>query len=349
MLVHEPQPVRGRFHLLLVYFTGLYNLQPNQLHHANPSLFNSRVCNAWPSCAACFRRSTNEEELQLKARQGRPLTMRISAHRKVIAQSPPDRSNLPSYGLIGNMRTAALVSSEDASIDHLCWPDFDSPSVFIRLLDKDKGGHFEACPSNETTQKQSYSGNILVTKFLSEEGVSHVTDFMPLPDPKVKNSPFYPWLIRRLECIRGEVVFNVECFPAFDYARAKHTTKFVDDGYGRRVLFESPDFGLSFELLWTCDEVDEAPRPKIDFSSLSTFFIDFRNRGSVSQRSPGTRGMCFYQNIRRTSGQFNFPYAPLMSNINYQAKLLHQRSRFHLSLSQMACPRKFKAQLSASG
>lgn len=166
------------------------------------------------------------------------------------------------------MRTAALVSSEDASIDHLCWPDFDSPSIFIRLLDKDKGGHFQASPANETTQKQSYSGNILVTKFLSEEGVSHVTDFMPLPDPKVKNSPFYPWLIRRLECIRGEVVFNVECFPAFDYARAKHTTKFVDDAHGQRVRFESADCGLSFELLWTCDEEDEAPRPKIDFSML---------------------------------------------------------------------------------
>jgi GH15 family glucan-1,4-alpha-glucosidase len=164
------------------------------------------------------------------------------------------------------MRTAALVSSEDGSIDHLCWPDFDSPSIFIRLLDKDKGGHFEVSPSNETTAKQSYSANILVTKFLSEMGVSHLTDFMPLPDPKTKNSPFYPWLIRRLECVRGEVVFNVECFPAFDYARAKHTTKIVDDKFGKRVVFESPDCGLSFELLWTVDEVDEAPPPKIEFS-----------------------------------------------------------------------------------
>ena len=166
------------------------------------------------------------------------------------------------------MRTAALISSEDCSIDHLCWPDFDSPSIFIRLLDKDKGGHFEASPSNETTTKQSYNGNILVTKFLSEMGVSHVTDFMPLPDPKSKTSPFYPWLIRRLECIRGEVVFNVECFPAFDYARAHHTARLVEDEYGKRVLFESEECGLSFELLWTVDETAEAPRPKIDFRTI---------------------------------------------------------------------------------
>jgi hypothetical protein len=179
----------------------------------------------------------------------------------------PRESNFVSYGLIGNMRTAALISSEDCSIDHLCWPDFDSPSIFIRLLDKDKGGHFEASPSNETTAKQSYSGNILVTKFLSEMGVSHVTDFMPLPDPKSKNGPFYPWLIRRLECVRGEVVFKVECFPAFNYARSKHTAKLIDDENGKRVLFESPDCGLNFELLWTVDDEDEAPRPKIDFRS----------------------------------------------------------------------------------
>ena len=173
-------------------------------------------------------------------------------------------SNFTSYGLIGNMRTAALISSEDGSIDHLCWPDFDSPSIFIRLLDKDKGGHFQCSPSNDCTAKQSYSGNILVTKFLSEMGVSHVTDFMPLPDPKTKNSPFYPWLIRRLECVRGEVVFDVECFPAFDYARKKHTTKIVNDEYGQRVLFET-EGGLCFELLWTVDEIDEATPPKIEF------------------------------------------------------------------------------------
>jgi GH15 family glucan-1,4-alpha-glucosidase len=163
------------------------------------------------------------------------------------------------------MRTAALISSDDCSIDHLCWPDFDSPSIFIRLLDKDKGGHFQASPSNETTKKQSYSGNILVTKFLSEMGVSHVTDFMPLPDPKSKNSPFYPWLIRRLECIRGEVVFVIECFPAFDYARAPHTTRLVEDEYQKRIIFESKECGLNFELLWTVDEIDEAPAPKVDF------------------------------------------------------------------------------------
>jgi len=188
------------------------------------------------------------------------------------------------------MRTAALVSSEDGSIDHLCWPDFDSPSIFIRLLDKDKGGHFEVCPSNETTAKQQYSGNILITKFLSELGVSHITDFMPLPDPKSKTSPFYPWLIRRLECVRGEVVFKVECFPAFDYARAQHTARLIQDEHGRRVLFESDASGLNFELLWTIDEIDELAPPKIHFGTINTspaLTVEIVDRSHLGLLGPG--------------------------------------------------------------
>ena len=188
------------------------------------------------------------------------------------------------------MRTAALVSSEDCSIDHLCWPDFDSPSIFIRLLDKDKGGHFEVSPCNETTAKQRYSGNILITKFLSEIGVSDVTDFMPLPDPKQKHAPFYPWLIRRLECVRGEVLFRVECFPAFDYARVTHTTKLVSDEHGKRVVFDSPDCGFRFELLWTVCQTDETPPPVIDFGMWSPgglLIIDIVDRREMGLLGPG--------------------------------------------------------------
>ena len=220
-----------------------------------------------------------------------------------------------SYGLIGNMRTAALISSDDCSIDHLCWPSFDSPSIFIRLLDKDKGGHFEVSPTNDTTAKQSYNGNILVTKFLSELGVSHVTDFMPLPDPKTKNAPFYPWLIRRLQCVRGEVTFNVECFPAFDYARMKHTAKLVDDKHGKRVVFESLDCELNFELLWTIDATEEAPPPKITFGILLDFLADFRNRRTRTPWAAWSGRMCTYQSHGRSGCQSYLPYEPLSTLI----------------------------------
>ncbi|TCD66045.1 hypothetical protein EIP91_001901 [Steccherinum ochraceum] len=81
------------------------------------------------------------------------------------------------HGLIGNLRTAALVSI-DGSIESYCVPNFDSPSIFARILDKDKGGHFSITPTIPFTTKQSYlpSSNVLQTKFLNERGVATVTD-----------------------------------------------------------------------------------------------------------------------------------------------------------------------------
>ena len=86
---------------------------------------------------------------------------------------------IENYGLIGNMRTAALVGI-DGSIDWLCLPHFDSPSVFAAILDDRKGGRFKIAPAqNGVTHKQFYwpDSNILVTRFLSPDGVGQVIDF----------------------------------------------------------------------------------------------------------------------------------------------------------------------------
>ncbi|KAJ2612196.1 hypothetical protein H4S08_002807 [Coemansia sp. RSA 1365] len=129
------------------------------------------------------------------------------------------------YGLIGNLHTAALVGM-DGSIDFMCWPEFDSPSVFCRLLDTNKGGHFSITPAaNATTTKQQYLpfSNVLSTKFLREEGVGLVSDFMHRPRPRARShSHMMPWLVRSVEVIRGTMTFDMECFPAFDYARTRH-------------------------------------------------------------------------------------------------------------------------------
>lgn len=115
----------------------------------------------------------------------------------------------------------------------VCFPYFDSPSVFARLLDKDIGGHFSMTPlADNTHSKQQYLPNsaIISTKFLSDEGVCTVTDFMPRPSPNAKvDKPLLPWLVRRVEVIRGTLTFRMECFPAFDYARQSHQTTLVDD------------------------------------------------------------------------------------------------------------------------
>lgn len=145
------------------------------------------------------------------------------------------------YGLIGNMRTCALVAT-DGGLDFMCWPYFDSPSVFARMLDKDKGGHFSISPAADytCTTKQQYlpSSNILQTRYLHEDGVMNVVDFFPRPDNENADAKFHArvlsgrqrgevldgdgdrpdlkkWLVRRVECMRGEVDVKVELFPAF--------------------------------------------------------------------------------------------------------------------------------------
>ncbi len=86
------------------------------------------------------------------------------------------------YGIIGNMRTAALVRMNE-SIDWFCYPNFDSPSVFGAIPDEKRGGRFEIAPRDGTVAtKQFYwpETNVLVTRFLASEGVGQITDFMPV-------------------------------------------------------------------------------------------------------------------------------------------------------------------------
>jgi GH15 family glucan-1,4-alpha-glucosidase len=89
---------------------------------------------------------------------------------------------IENYGVIGDLRTAALIG-KNGSLDWLCLPHFDSPSVFAALLDDAKGGRFRIAPTCEdVTTKQLYwpDTNILVTRFLSPEGVAELVDFMPV-------------------------------------------------------------------------------------------------------------------------------------------------------------------------
>ena len=88
------------------------------------------------------------------------------------------------YGVIGDLHTVALVSM-DASIDFLCLPSFDSPSVFAALLDAERGGRFQIAPQlGEAARKQLYlpDTNVLLTRFLSSDGVAELSDFMPVED-----------------------------------------------------------------------------------------------------------------------------------------------------------------------
>lgn len=147
---------------------------------------------------------------------------------------------IENYGLIGNMRTVALVGT-NGSIDWLCYPNFDSPSVFAAILDKEKGGFFRIHPvDTEYKCKQFYwpDTNVLVTRFLTADGVCQIIDYMPVGETEIGAGENR--LVRRIHIVRGKMALKVECMPAFDYARQSHRTSLNEYGAG----FHANDLSL---------------------------------------------------------------------------------------------------------
>ena len=126
------------------------------------------------------------------------------------------------YGVIGDCRAAALVSRY-GSIDFLCWPRFDSPSIFAAILDQEKGGHWSIAPAGTYQTTRSYIGdsNVLQTSFTCASGRATLTDLMPVYSDEFKRQNLLPdhELVRQLRCEQGEVEFVMEFCPRPNYGR----------------------------------------------------------------------------------------------------------------------------------
>jgi GH15 family glucan-1,4-alpha-glucosidase len=129
----------------------------------------------------------------------------------------------------------------DGAIDFMCFPQFDSPTIFAALLDRRKGGSFRLAPVLEDArQKQLYvpDSNVLLSRFLSEEGVAEVSDFMPIEEMGHAHD-----LVRRAKTVRGKIKYRMVCDPRFDYGRVghrvqkkKHEVLFISQGRDRTVV-----------------------------------------------------------------------------------------------------------------
>jgi GH15 family glucan-1,4-alpha-glucosidase len=148
------------------------------------------------------------------------------------------RSRLPQaylpigdYAVIGNLHTVALVG-KNGSIDWCCIPRFDAPSVFGALLDAEKGGFFRIAPSDTsaTEHKQLYlpDTNILITRFLTVDGVGEIIDFMPIK--RAGSATHQHHLLRSVHVVRGSLSFEMICRPGFNYARDRHITHLSEEG-----------------------------------------------------------------------------------------------------------------------
>ncbi len=147
-------------------------------------------------------------------------------------QVPPPTLPVDARGLIGNMKTAALVSLRGA-IDFMCFPRIDSPTLFASLLDEARGGSFAIEPRDpDANVKQMYlpETNVLLTRFMTGEGVCELFDLMPVPSSEARVDAVPNCVMRIVRMVFGRMTLDVRCDLRFDYARVGHRAHAVEKG-----------------------------------------------------------------------------------------------------------------------
>jgi GH15 family glucan-1,4-alpha-glucosidase len=184
------------------------------------------------------------------------------------------------YAMIGDMHTVALVGT-DGSVDWLCVPNFDSPSVFGAILDDEKGGNFKIAPvDSDVTSKQFYwpETNVLVTRFLAPHGAAELTDFMPV-GRAVSGDGHHHQIIRRVTAVRGNLRFRMECRPAFNYARDSHEISISEQG----AILSSPSLALGLASDTGLVEQDGAVTAEFELAEGESVVFVLRHLEDVSE------------------------------------------------------------------
>ncbi len=229
-------------------------------------------------------------------------------HKKTTSTTSNAYLPIEDYGVIGDLYTVALIG-KNGSIDWCCLPVFDSPSVFGAILDTAKGGFFRIAPVETAGMdlKQMYlpNTNILITRFLTAEGVSEITDFMPIKHSGSALSKHH--LIRAVHVVNGSHTFEIDCRPAFNYARDAHTVQLSNEGAAFRS--ESLDLALS--------------------SSIS---LEEDGQGGVHARFTLREGEWAYFFLESESNHALIPHQPMQGE--YQDSFVNTQRYWHDWISQ---------------
>jgi GH15 family glucan-1,4-alpha-glucosidase len=202
---------------------------------------------------------------------------------------------IENYGVIGNMRSTALVGM-NGSIDFLCYPNFDSPTVFAALLDDEKGGSFQITPQLKNPRvRQQYlpETNILLTRFLATEGVAELTDYMPIE----KNGEQPNEIVRTVSVIKGNINFKMHCRPRFNYASSGHRTEISD---GCATFFPVDNVCVPMALYSTAQLTEQSQDVISEFSLQAGATATFVFGGVRSQGQPPEMEF-LTQRFRRTT------------------------------------------------
>jgi len=182
------------------------------------------------------------------------------------------------YALIGDCRSAALIS-RSGSIDWLCWPRFDSPSIFAALVDWRRGGCFRIAPVEPFMTTRRYVGEtaVLETTFRTANGVARLTDLMPVASEAEKGEALWPdhELLRWIECLSGTVEIEVLFDPRPDYGRV--VPRLVDQkAFGLVCEHQAQVIALRSEIpLETGEEPGARGRARLQAGDARTLSVTY--------------------------------------------------------------------------
>jgi GH15 family glucan-1,4-alpha-glucosidase len=190
-------------------------------------------------------------------------------------------SKIQDYAIIGNGRSAALIS-RNGSLDWLCWPRFDSPSIFGAIIDPNIGGYWSIRPENgsQITRRYINNTNVLETSFSNGSGTIVLTDFMPVTSEKEKNRRLWPEheLIRLIRCEAGEGPVVVNFDPRLDYGR---TTPFIQDAgkLGWRIEAGANVFALCSDIGLVSNAEGLSAKFRLKAGDKIAFSLTFSSEG----------------------------------------------------------------------
>lgn len=204
-----------------------------------------------------------------------------------MSSSLIDYSPIENYGVIGDMRTLALVG-DDGSIDFTCWPRFDSPTIFAALLDKNKGGRFAVHAKGVEKGKQLYlpDTNVLITRFQDDDELVELYDLMTIPEDQQR-------LVRVARCIRGPTRLEMICAPRFDYARMEHRVEQVSANVVRFIPKTGDALYLTSSHPITLSENDAVASTEMKAGDHVTFVMETVAAGEEPIELDGYADICF--------------------------------------------------------
>lgn len=187
-----------------------------------------------------------------------------------------DSINNMDYGVIGNCRTAALVSKR-GSIDWYCMPDFDSPSIFAKLLDKEKGGsfHFEMSDDYVITQKYNGNTNILMTRFESPDNGFILFDYMPRYRTSELRYYMPPEIQRLIRVFKGKPRIRVVYDPKINYAREEVKHEIIDNYIKTYSIDDSED---KVYLYTSMDHEKVLNREEVELEDHQFFLLSYNQK-----------------------------------------------------------------------